>query len=208
VSRSRRVLIILGVVVVGVLAWPYLPFADRDGGGADTAQSAELLRAQTGEIQRQTLVASEALTDVEGFSADLGRARAAVPVEPSLVELIDMLDAAATAAQLEWRAGTPTAVPLADFSGDDALPANAEVWQLTMSVSGVTTGVNRLLDSLRNLDRLVTVVSVSIQSADEGAGEVTGSLVLRYYTSAGDPAALEAEQAAVPTDATQGGTGE
>lgn len=188
-SRSRRVLVLLVVLVAAFLAWPYLPLTNSNALGRSDGAAA--VRAQVEAVRRSTRAAAEALTDVERFSSELGQARTAVPLEPSLVELIDMLDAAASAAQLEWRAGSPSPVPLSNFESSSAVPPNADIWQITMSVSGTTDGVGRVLDSLRRLDRLVTVVSVSIQPGD---GVVNGELVLRYYTSAGDPAAIEAEQ--------------
>jgi len=186
VSRSRKILWALAVLVVGYIGYGSLPDAGEMLSGARAKD------AERDVLRGQIDMADEALADRDGFLAELESLRAAVPTEPSLPDVISDLDRVVRGSGMRWSAGAPSprdAGLLADGTGQ---------WQLSMTVSGEEDGLLALLDGVGRLERQVTVESVQVRN--EGADLVV-QLSVRFYALPGDPLAFDVPAADdVPVD--------
>jgi len=191
VTRSRKILWALAVLVVGYIGYGSLPDAGEMLSGArqkDAERTATL---------EQIRLADEAIRGNELFLEDLEQMRAAIPRDPDLPTVIAALDRTVKNIGMRWTSGAPSpqdAGILEDGNGQ---------WQLSMTVSGDLSRVPLLLRELRGLERLVTVDSVQIRT--EGSG-VTAQLSVRFFALPGDPLAFPEE--VVPADGSQDATAE
>ena len=183
-SRSRKILWALAVFVVGYIGYGALPDAGEMLSGARSKD------AERESLISQITLADEASLGGEVFLKDLDAARAAVPVEPDLPELIANLDQTIKVAGMRWTSGAPSPQDAGFLEG-----GNGE-WQFSMTVSGDLSQVPSLLGELRDLERLVSVDSVQVRS--EGTG-VTVQISLRFFAFPGDPLAFDA-----PSDVSSG----
>jgi hypothetical protein len=176
-SRSRKILWALAILVVGYIGYGALPDAGEMLSGARTKD------AERESLISQIGLADEAALGGEVFLRDLDAARVAVPVEPDLPELIANLDQTIKVSGMRWTSGAPSPQDAGFREG-----GNGE-WQFSMTVSGDMERVPSLLGELRDLERLVSVDSVQVRS--EGTG-VTVQISLRFFAFPGDPLAFDA----------------
>jgi len=172
VNRSRAFIVVLAVGVGGYVGLPYLP------DGAEMLSGATAAQEQAADLQVKTAKADEALTDPEGFGKALAAARAAVPVEPGLPEMIDMLEAAVVASGMRWTSGSPAPA---------ASDGSSSSWTMNLTLRGSTEQVPALLSSLRDLERLVVVDSVQLR----GDRDATVVVSLRFFAATGSPDSFE-----------------
>jgi hypothetical protein len=175
VSRSRKMLWALAILVVGFIGYSSLPDAGELLSGATAKEQA------TAVLRDQLAVADAALTDEEAFLFELEQARVAVPRSPDLPAVIDVLEETVRRSGMRWTSGAP--------SGQESSPdVSQDSWQISMTVSGTAQQVPALLDAIRGLDRLVVVDSVQVRS--DGAG-VIAQISARFFALQGEPLAFE-----------------
>lgn len=174
-TRSRKILWALAVLVVGYIGYGALPDAGETLSGAREKDTEREI------TQEQIRLADEALLGAEVFTRDLEDLRVAVPRDPDLPAVIAALDRTVKSVGMRWTSGAPSpqdAGLLEDGNGQ---------WQLSMTVSGDLSRVPVFLRELRDLERLIVVDSVQVRT--EGAG-VTAQLSVRFYALPGDPLAF------------------
>jgi Tfp pilus assembly protein PilO len=165
-SRSRKILWTLAVLVVGYIGLSSLP------SGTEMLSGARDTESQIDEVRKRIARANDAAGDLDTFTSQLDVARRAVPVEPELPAVIDALDGAVRAAGMRWISGSPSAA--------DSDESN---WKMSLTLTGSSRDVGRLLDNIRALDRLVVIDSVQVR----GDRDATILLALRFFAAQGDP---------------------
>lgn len=179
-TRSRKMIWALAILVVGYIGYSSLPDAGAMLSGARDKDAARLVTLE------QIALADEALADEEAFLAELETARAAVPADPDLPAVIDALDETIRRVGMRWTSGAPSAQ-------DTGFQETGQgEWQLSMTVSGDVRSLPLLLDALRAQSRLIAVDSVQLRN--EGAGVVV-QISARFFAFPGDPLAFD-----TPTD--------
>lgn len=170
-SRSRKILWTLAILVVGYIGVSSLP------SGAAMLSGARSTEAETDELLARIALADEAAAD-PSFDASLEEARSAVPVHPELPTIIDLLDGAVRSAGMRWISGSPSAAS-SEGSG----------WTMALTLTGSARDTTRLLDALHTLPRLVVVDSVQVR----GDVDATILLSVRFFTAEGDPESFRVE---------------
>lgn len=175
-SRSRKMLWALAILVVGYIGLSSLP------SGAELLSGARETESQIDELRERIELADQAAADTE-FANELETARTAVPVDPELPAVIDLIDGAVRAANMRWISGSPSA---ADGEGSS--------WTMSLTLTGSSRDTARLLDGIRALPRLVVVDSVQVR----GDRDATILLSLRFFAAEGDPASFPASDDQAP----------
>ena len=186
-SRSRKALWFLAVLVVGYIGYGSLPDAGEMLSGARAKD------AERDVLLSQVALADEAILGADTFLAELDALRTAVPVDPDLPGVIADLDRAVRASGMRWSAGAPSPLDAGLLEGGTGQ------WRLAMTLSGGSDDLLAFLDEVARLERLVTVESLQVRG--EGA-DFVAQIAVRFYALPGDPLAFDPDPiAASPTTA-------
>ena len=167
---NKRLKFVVGAAAAGLLL--YYPATT----GFALLQEATDTSASTAAQARAMAAAATAAeqADPAKVSAELGALKAAIPATPQLETLLEQVQSAADASGVQWVSATP---------GQAGSTGNALVeYPLSATVSGSASGIQKWLDKVAHLTRLVTVDSVVMQDSD---GEYSATIAARFYT---DPA--------------------
>lgn len=178
-TRSRKILWLFAVVVVGYIGSSSLPSGTALVSGARSKEAAAT------DLRTKIAKADSALSDTANFATNLAIARSLVPVQPDLPEVIALIDGAVKLSGLRWLSGAPSAV-----SADTI--ESFQQWTLLLTLSGSARALPSFLQNLHALPRLIVVDSVQIR----GDREATISITLRFFAAVGAPEAFAAENAA------------
>lgn len=165
-TRSRKIIWALAITIVGYIGVSSLP------SGAQMLSGARETQAKVDELRERITRTNQVTQDLETFTSDLEAARQAIPVQPELPAVIDLLDAAVRSANMRWISGAPSAAD-----------SEENTWKMSLTLTGSARDVTRLLDNIRQLPRLVVVDSVQVR----GDRDATVLLSLRFFAAAGDP---------------------
>ncbi len=165
-TRSRKILWLMAILIVGYIGVSSLP------SGAQMLTGARETQAEVDELRGRITRTDQATQDLDAFTRDLEAARKAVPVQPELPEVIDLLDSAVRSANMRWISGAPSAAD-----------SEESTWKMSLTLTGSARDVTRLLDNISQLPRLVVIDSLQVR----GDRDATVLLSLRFFAAAGDP---------------------
>lgn len=174
-TRSRKMLWALAVMVVGYVGYSSMP------SGAELLSGARDTEAKIAEVRSRLDVADAAARDKENFTENLETARLAVPVDPSLPDVIDAIDASARTAGLSWLSGSPSAA-----EGD------GQTWRLSLTLAGDSRNVPKFVEAIAGLPRLLVIDSLQVR----GDRDATIQVALRFFATPGDPDSYPSDQSA------------
>lgn len=165
--------------------------------GRWSLQSLATANTQADDVRAQAAVINDSAAEAEAVRSDRAAfdARAlpyvtAVPDDPDFAGLIDSVSAAADAAGVELRSGSPSSSSSSVSSGgspdeddEDAPSGSVREWELDMEVTGPAQGVAVFLDSVRNSPRLVVIDSLDLSTDSDGV--VTLDVESRFFSTGG-----------------------
>jgi len=179
-DKHRLSLIVIGILAVAIVAGGWFvgiqPQLDR----MSTANSQTQSIAQLNDVQQLAIDALAAENEhLDQYKADLSEEHKRIPASRSQQELINQIDAAATAAgvtvrTLRFDAATEYVAP----EGVDVTPPSSGrlvAIPMTLTADGDRAQLEAFVGSLQQSDRIVTISGSRYSSGDVDSIELTGT---------------------------------
>jgi len=178
-DRSKK----LGAAMLVVI---FIVFPFKWGSTQASNIKAENQSAKDKTAQIETLLSSVASMKAKGdLSVQQNGALQAVPQDASLPTIIPMLANVGVSSGMTLIAGTPSKNANSGSSLSTlSLPVSSSTFSLSLSFEGNLSNVNRLLDNLESMTRVLRIESFSVQSGNS-KGTVTVNINAKFYSVAG-----------------------
>ena len=165
-SRTRKLIWLMICLISAVVLYPSIP-------------SLEPIVSDINDIDmsiRETEIkidqAQGAQDKGETFISELDSLRKQVPSNPELESLVVELSARIASVGMRWTDGSPGAL---EQSNEEA---TYRTWQLSLTIQGPPSSVPILLESIKTMERTVTIDSMSVRSEGQ---QVIVSLNAKFY---------------------------